>query len=155
MRFYTKRRRMPVINVVSLIDVFCLLLIFFIVTTTFKKAEPRIIIKVPDSTTAQKEAQTEEPIIIYATKGQDVYVSDQKVSIETLGSILKQKKGQAKHGFALKADTDVPLGFFVKVLDAAKQAGVSDLSMFTETPKNKQISSPTPAPDATPSPVQP
>jgi biopolymer transport protein ExbD len=127
---------MPVINVVSLIDVFCLLLIFFIVTTTFKKEEPKIQIKVPESATAQKDPQTQEPLIIYATKAQEIYLGDQKIPIGGLSDALKSRKSQAKYGFSLKADTDVPLGFFVKVMDAAKEAGISDLSMFTEEPKN-------------------
>jgi biopolymer transport protein ExbD len=136
---------MPVINVVSLIDVFCLLLIFYIVTTTFKKVEPTVQIKVPESTTAQKDAQSQEPVVIYATKTQDIYIGEEKIAIGALADALKSRKAQAKFGFSLKADTDVPLGFFVKVMDAAKEAGVTDLSMFTEEPK-KDLSSPAPLP---------
>ncbi|MDR1191516.1 MAG: biopolymer transporter ExbD [Verrucomicrobiales bacterium] len=136
MQFYTKRRRMPVINVVSLIDVFCLLLIFYIVTTTFKQPEPAVQIKVPASSTAQPEGETAEPVVIYATKGQDVYIGAEAIPIAQLGEALRLRKADAPHGFALKADTDVPLGFFVKVMDAAKEAGITDLSMFTEEPKS-------------------
>ena len=134
MRFHTKRRRMPVINVVALIDVFCLLLIFYIATTTFKHSEPVVQIKVPDSTTAEPDEEAQEPIIIYATKDGDIFVGEERVSITELGALLKSRKANAAYGFALKADTDVPLGFFVKVMDAAKEAGITDLSMFTEAP---------------------
>jgi biopolymer transport protein ExbD len=135
MQFYTKRRRMPVINVVSLIDVFCLLLIFYIVTTTFKQPEPAVQIKVPVSATAQAgEEQAQEPIVIYATKAQELFVGDEQVPLAKLGEVLKAKKPGAAFGFALKADTDVPLGYFVKVMDAAKEAGITDLSMYTEDP---------------------
>jgi biopolymer transport protein ExbD len=125
---------MPVINVVSLIDVFCLLLIFYIVTTTFKRVEPAVQIKVPDSTTAEASEQAREPVIIYATKSGEVFVGEEKIGLAQLGAVLRGKKASAQNGFALKADTDVPLGFFVKVMDAAKEAGITDLSMFTEQP---------------------
>jgi biopolymer transport protein ExbD len=128
---------MPVINVVSLIDVFCLLLIFYIVTTTFKKEEPKVRIKVPESAAAQKDQAAHDPVIIYATKAQELYLGGDPVTIGGLAGALKAKKAQAKFGFALKADTDVPLGFFVKVMDAAKEAGITDLSMFTADPQKE------------------
>lgn len=136
MRFYTKQKRPPAINIVSLIDTLCVLLIFFIVTTTFKKNEPTLQIRVPDSTQGTKEQRPQEPVIIYATKTQKIYVGTEEVPLDRLAVILKNKKSQGPSSvFALKADTDIPLGFFVKVLDAAKEAGLNDISMFTEEPK--------------------
>ena len=52
MRFYVKRKRTPQIIIVSLIDIFAMLLIFFIVTTTFKTAQSELSIKLPESKTA-------------------------------------------------------------------------------------------------------
>ena len=127
MRFYTKRRRIPVINVVSLIDVFCLLLIFFIVTTTFKKTEPKIQIKVPESTSAEKDTQAQEPVIIYATKAQEIYIGEEKIPLARLGGELKARKDRAKN---------------VKVLDASKEAGINNMSMFTEEPKRDGTAAP-------------
>jgi len=136
MRFYTKQRRSPVINVVSMIDILCILLIFFIVTSTFKKVEPQVNIKLPESTTGKKEDQAQKPIIIYATKTQRVYVGDQEIPLSTLTSILKAELAREPSAFfALKADTEIPLGFFVKVTDAAKQAGVTNLTMYTQEAK--------------------
>ena len=48
MRFYTKRRKMPSITIVSLIDILAILLIFFIVTTTFKDKLPQLQINLPE-----------------------------------------------------------------------------------------------------------
>ena len=138
MRFYNKQKRTPVINIVSLIDILCILLIFFIVTTTFKKDEPRVEIKVPQSTSSTKDPHSQEPVIIYASKGLKVYVGSQEVPLKNLAQALKTEKARTQMpSFALKADTDIPLGFFVKVLDAAKEAGLTNLSMFTEEPKKE------------------
>ena len=122
----------------SLVDILCILLIFFIVTTTFKKDEPRVEIKIPESSTAIKDPHPQEPVIIYASKDLKVYVGSSEVPLDKLARVLKARKAEAGTAvFALKADTDIPLGFFVKVLDASKEAGLTNLQMFTETPKNK------------------
>ena len=52
MEFPRKPRRSPTLNIIPLIDVLVVLLIFYIATTVFKKSEPKIIIKVPESTQA-------------------------------------------------------------------------------------------------------
>ena len=138
MRFYTKQRRIPYINIVSLVDILCILLIFFIVTTTFKKDEPRVEIKVPESSTATKDPHPQEPVIIYASKDLKIFVGPTEVPMEKLARVLRARKAEASTTvFALKADTDIPLGFFVKVLDASKEAGLTNLQMFTEPSKNK------------------
>ncbi len=136
MRFYTKHRRTPIINIVSLVDILCILLIFFIVTTTFRKDEPRVEIKVPESSSATKDPHPQEPVIIYASKDLKIFVGSAEVPLAKLPLVLKARKAEAETTiFALKADTDIPLGFFVKVLDASKEAGLTNLQMFTEPPK--------------------
>ncbi len=54
MRFYTRKRRAPSIIIVSLIDILAILLIFFIVTTTFRKNQPQLQINLPESKTAEQ-----------------------------------------------------------------------------------------------------
>jgi biopolymer transport protein ExbD len=136
MRFYTRRKKPLVINVVSLIDVLVLLLIFFIVSTKFKKIEPHVQINLPKSSTAESKDQKEEPIVIYATKTQQIFVEDKQIPVDRLSDLLKSKRdARPEASFVLKADKDVPLGFFVKVLDISKQAGLENLSLLTEPGK--------------------
>jgi biopolymer transport protein ExbD len=136
MRFYTRSKRPLTINVVSLIDILTILLIFFIVTTQFKKAEPEVQIKLPESSTATEEQRSEEPVIIHASKDQKIFLGDREIPLPALAAELQKIKASAKSPvFALKADEGVPLGFFVKVLDASKEAGLADLSLFTEPAK--------------------
>lgn len=133
MQFYARKRRVPVINIVSLIDILTLLLIFMVVTTTFKKADHVLQIKLPESATAQKSDKPREPVIIFATKDSRLLIGEQEVKLSELAAALRYRKSaDPSIVFALKADTDVPLGFFVKVLDASKEAGVGNLSLFTE-----------------------
>ena len=60
MQFYTRKRRSPFINIVSLIDILAILLIFFIVTTNFRKPQPQLQINLPDSKSAM-QADREAP----------------------------------------------------------------------------------------------
>jgi biopolymer transport protein ExbD len=138
MKFVIRQRRPPAINIVSLIDILTILLIFFIVTTTFKKEEQSMEIKLPESTTAEKTDQNKEPVIIYATKDQRIFLDKEEIKLKNLIPILKARKEKMKEPlFALKADKDVPLGFFVKVLDASTQAGLPNLSLFTDESKTE------------------
>jgi biopolymer transport protein ExbD len=139
MQFYTRTKRPLTINIVSLIDILCILLIFFIVTTTFKKSEPEVEIKLPESTEAKETERTNEPIIIYATKDKKIFVGEEEVPLGGLTDALVRKKAATEAPlFALKADRDVPLGFFVKVLDSSKAAGLTNLSLYTEQPKDTE-----------------
>ena len=65
MQFYTRKRRNLFVNVVSLIDILAILLIFFIVTTTFRKKQPQVQINLPDSKEAEtSSAPSTEPVVL-------------------------------------------------------------------------------------------
>lgn len=135
MNFYTRRKRPLVINIVSLVDILTILLIFFIVTTTFKKIQSTVKIDLPESSKAEKAKTTESPLIIYVSKEGVVSVGNEKVKIEKLASTLKSKKvAMTEQKFALEADQGAQLGVFVKVLDASKEAGIENLSLHTKEP---------------------
>ncbi|MEM9399273.1 MAG: biopolymer transporter ExbD [Verrucomicrobiota bacterium] len=134
MQFYSRRKKILTINIVTLIDILSILIIFFIVTTTFKKTEPEVEIDLPESTTAEKipQEESQEPLIIYATKDEEIFVGEQKIEIEKLTAYLERKKSEMKEAlFALKADKEAPVGLFVKILDSSKEAGIGNLSMYT------------------------
>lgn len=135
MQFARKPRRHPALNIIPLIDVLVVLLIFYIATTVFKKEEPRITIKVPESTQA-KATQETLPTIIYVTADSKIFLDDTPVEPEKLGEILKSKMA-ANPAFkvAMKADTKAPFGVITKVMDAAHLAGIGDLPTFMNVTK--------------------
>lgn len=142
MQFSRKPRRSPTLNIIPLIDVLVVLLIFYIATTVFKKSQPNVNIKIPSSTQA-KTTQTTPPSIIYITADGKFFFDDTPVEPENLGELLKSKKA-ADPDFkaAVKADTNTPLGMFVKVYDAANFAGITDLQMFMNPVKPAGDSAP-------------
>lgn len=135
MQFKRKPRRMPIINIIPLIDVLVVLLIFYIATTVFKKAEPKIKIVVPDSTRAKATPNT-PPTILYVAEDSKMYLGDQPVEADKLGELLKSKlAADPEFKVAMKADTKAPFGAIVKVMDAAHFAGLGDLPTFMNTDK--------------------
>jgi biopolymer transport protein ExbD len=139
MRFHVKRKRTPQIIIVSLIDIFAMLLIFFIVTTTFKTAETELSIKLPESKTATQAQNPTDPIVLAITTDEKIVLDDQPLkSVDDLTSALQEvQKKKPDHPLAMKADQKVSFGFLVQVLDSLKKAGVKNLPTFTKAPDQK------------------
>jgi len=134
MRFYTKKRRTPAIIIVSLIDILAILLIFFIVTTTFNEDQPRLQINLPESKTAESgAAESGKPLVLRVKSEQDITLGDTPVALDGLASALSDsRKKNPDRALALQADRDAPFGVVVKVLDALKSAGISNVPTFTQ-----------------------
>ncbi len=137
MRFYVRRRRTPQVIIVSLIDIFAILLIFFIVTTTFKTAQTQLAIKLPESKSATQSENPAEPLVISVKsdkESQKIYFGDRPLQgldeLKTALQDLKQKTPDKP--LAMNADRDVPFGFMVQVLDAFKDAGIKSVPAFTQ-----------------------
>lgn len=139
MRFYVKRKRTPQIIIVSMIDIFAMLLIFFIVTTTFKTAQTELSIKLPESKTATQAENPADPIVLAITSDEKIVLRDQPIeSVDDLASALQDlQKKSPDRPLAMKADQKVSFGFLVQVLDSLKKAGVKNLPTFTKAPDQK------------------
>ena len=134
MKFYARQRRMPQVIIVSLIDIFAILLIFVIVTTTFKRMQPEVTIKLPESKSAVAADKSEEPVVLSISENEDLFLDARKVTLKELTSAVeKLVREKGRPALAMKADKKVSYGFLIKVLDALKDAGVKgNLSAFTD-----------------------
>jgi biopolymer transport protein ExbD len=139
MRFYVKRRKTPQIIIVSLIDIFAILLIFFIVTTTFKTAQSQLSINLPEAKTATQGQGTQEPLVLSITSDQKLYLGDKPLAgVDELASALKDHQEKSPNQpVAMSASKEVSFGFLVQVLDALKQAGIKNLPTFTQPKEAK------------------
>src|SRR4051812_7717133 len=119
MNFYKRKRRMPTVIIVSLIDIFAILLIFVIVTTTFKRTQPAVIIKLPESSTAKPEANADDPALVTLTIAQtgEVFISDHPQSSVPLDQLAPAFKTvvASQRKLAINADTKAPFGTIVRV----------------------------------------
>ena len=133
MRFYVKHKRTPQIIIVSLIDIFAMLLIFFIVTTTFKTAQSALSINLPESKTASQSNNPTQPVVLAITSEEEIFLGDRQLSIEDLAPALKElQEKDPKRPLAMGASKDVSFGFLVQILDSLKQAGIKNLPTFTQ-----------------------
>jgi biopolymer transport protein ExbD len=134
MNFYPRRRRKPEIIIISLIDIFAILLIFTIVTTTFKIEQPAEKINLPPSKTAVAEAQAGELLRISVSEKEDIYIGATKVTMDELRTKIRElQKLPNPPKLALAGDSKASYGSVIRVWDALRQAGVQgSLSAFTE-----------------------
>ena len=137
MKFYQRKRRMPAVIIVSLIDIFAILLIFVIVTSTFQRPVPAVTIKLPESSTAKPSMQAPNLAELSVSEHGIVTLEGVEVTLDQLADKIKALT-EAHRPLALKADTKAPFGVVVRVLDALKEGGVTgNLPAFTQTVKGK------------------
>jgi biopolymer transport protein ExbD len=139
MTFYTRKRRAPSVIIVSLIDILAILLIFFIVTTTFQKNQPQLQINLPESKTAeQAPAENSQPLVLRIKSADQITLDEKPVTLETLTDALKALREQAPaRPIAMQADREAPFGVVVKALDALRDAGIKNIPAFTQPEEKK------------------
>ena len=124
---------MPAVIIVSLIDILAILLIFVIVTTTFRRDQPEVMIKLPDSTTAVAAANPSDPAILSISADEQIFLESKKVELNGLKEALQELLATSPNRpLALSSDTKAPFGLVIRVLDVLKEAGVKNLPAFTE-----------------------
>ena len=133
MRFARRKREEVDVNLTPLIDVVFLLLIFFMISTTFTK-ETRIEIDLPEAVGDAAQV-VEKQIEITITRGGEFAVNDvalAKDDIETLKrAIEKISEGDGTIPLIISADSATPHQAVVTAMDAAGQLGFIHLSITT------------------------
>jgi biopolymer transport protein ExbD len=126
MNLRTRRRPVPQIPIVSLIDIMVVLLIFFMFNTTFRTQTTRMQIALPESRSMGSSTQAQDVRVTLAiTKANDIFLDGKASTIDALATALQQlKAAQPGARLELEADTDSSLGTLVKVWDALKTAGI-------------------------------
>jgi len=134
MKFYARKRRMPSVIIVSLIDILAILLIFVIVTTTFRRDQPEVVIRLPESSTAVAAPNPTDPAVLSISADERLFLDQKPVELGNLRIALRDMLAAAPNRpLALNADTKAPFGLIIKVLDVLKEAGVRNLPAFTES----------------------
>jgi biopolymer transport protein ExbD len=120
-----RRKRSLVLNVTSLIDVLFLLLIFFMISTTFL-SQPAIQLELPKAKHAEEVRQT--PLVVHVDRDGRVFLNDEPIELPLLGEALRRRMaGDLEKSVVLKADSRVMHGKVVEVMDILKGAGVKKL----------------------------
>lgn len=112
------------ITLAPLVDVVFLLLIFFMVSTTFQ-VQPGLEVNLPQSSTTTEVES--EPWVITIQPDGALFLDDTEVSLTE----LKEQIMDTERGVILKADRQVPHGAVVSVLDQVKNAGIKVINIST------------------------
>jgi biopolymer transport protein ExbD len=135
MKFAVKKRRAPSIIIVSLVDILTILLIFFVVSTTFKKDQPEVQINLPESKIATKAPAEMEHALITVDQNDEIKLDGRTVSADELETAVRDLPPTRKSSLALQADKKASYGTIIKVMDALKLAGVKNLPAFMREEK--------------------
>lgn len=137
MKFRRQRTEDEGINLTPLIDVVFLLLIFFMVSTTFTK-RTQLSVDLPEAVGEQNSELPKQIEITIAADG-SYAVNDQALvntKLETLKTaITKLSEGNNKVPLVITADAKTPHQAVVQAMDAAGQLGFAHLSITTRQPE--------------------
>ena len=139
MRFLPrKNRKPPTVIVVALIDVLMVVLIFMVVSTTFKN-QAAVSLALPASSQAKKEPSVNRPLIVTVAKNPPYfYIGADPIGEGALeDEIKKAVESNPDRQLSIRSDTDAPFGKIIKVMDAAKLAGVKGVKAFTRESSGK------------------
>jgi len=135
LRQFTKQD--PEVNLTSLIDVVFLLLIFFMVSTTFTK-EAEITVDLPEANAEPVEAALAPIDLTIDVKGR-FYINQQKVVNRQITTLKKAIQlavdGREDVPLVISADANTPHQAVITAMDAARQLGIVKLSIATTQPK--------------------
>lgn len=135
MRLQSRIKEDPNVDLTSLIDVVFLLLLFFMVSTTF---DHQAVLKVDLPEASEVEAPTDLPerleLVIDASGL--MFLNDQQLvdsEQRTIKAAIKQAAGDNRElPLILRADRETPHHFVVTAMDVAAQLGFSNLSIATD-----------------------
>jgi biopolymer transport protein ExbD len=136
MAFARRRRRHEgVLELTPLIDVIFLLLIFFMVSTSFV-VNREITIKLPESTSAASESNDQQLIMLIDAAGGFLVAGNlyRDTSVEALAEVLRgQLGGQTADRVSIRLDVDqaTDYRFVIKAMDVCRAAGISDVRLNT------------------------
>ncbi len=123
----TKGRFVPLaeINVTPFVDVMLVLLIIFMVTAPMMQQGVEVDLPKAKGKGFTKEAR----LIVGITKNKNIFIDNKgQTTLQKLRPILKKNINQE---VLIKADTDVPYGFVMKVMAEIKDAGIEKVGMVT------------------------
>lgn len=133
MKPFIRRKKISMaLDLAPLIDVMFMLLLFFMLTTSFLK--PSIFLKMPEASNEEKIEK--QDIIISIDNKNKICLNRQEVDLGELEGLLKQRFTQSKEKRVIfQGDENILYKRFVNVLDIVKRSGAEDINIAHEFKK--------------------
>ena len=138
MKFRQVRRELPALNLTPLIDIVFLLLIFFMVTTSFSR-ETRVLVSLPEASGSAENAAESIEVLVDRVGGYSINgrrLVDVEVDSLVRGLEL-ESGGDVSLTVVLVADAEVQHQSVVSAMEAIGRAGFASLSIATREPIEK------------------
>jgi biopolymer transport protein ExbD len=118
------------IDLTPMLDVVFIMLIFFIVTASFVKETGKEVDR-PDAITA--ESKKNATILIAVGAENDIWIDKKLVDPRSVTQVIKRMRVDNPKGtVSIQADTEADIKFVVDVAQAAREAGIVEVSVSTE-----------------------
>lgn len=118
------------VNVTPLLDIVFIMLIFFIVTSTFVK-EPGVEVDRPSAVTAQERKLAS--IIVAISAEDEIWINKERVELEGVKTAVEQLRRENPKGTAVvQADAESKTRLLVEVVNQIRATGISDVAVSTE-----------------------
>lgn len=128
-KYFTKEKNFVSINITSLIDVVFMLVVFFMLSSSFNKSS--IPISLPSSENSIQSSDTES-IRVTISKEKIIFLNDSITSIKNLSSeSQKLLTSFGTRNAVLYSDENVSLGFMISVIDELTKSGIENVSVKT------------------------
>jgi biopolymer transport protein ExbD len=131
MRFRRRLRQEATVNLIPLIDVLFVIIIFFMLASTFVIA-PGINIQLPESSTASNVAM--ENLVISVISENEVYLTDKRYDISSLSdalSVYEKTASVDKRNAIIEGAKDIPYSLMIRVLDVLRANGFTGVNLRT------------------------
>ena len=118
------------VNVTPLLDIVFIMLIFFIVTSTFVK-EPGVEVERPDAVSAQERRLAS--IIVAISETDEIWINKEQVELNEVRAAVEQLRRENPKGTAVvQADAKSKARLLVEVVNQIRSTGVTDVAVSTE-----------------------
>jgi biopolymer transport protein ExbD len=124
------------INITPMLDIVFIMLIFFIVTTSFTKETGTIIIR-PDA--EQAVALSNGTILIGIRANNDIWMAKQKIELREVRQMVERARAENPEGsVVIVADKGSRIGTVTEVMDRARLAGVEGIAISARQPGGRK-----------------
>lgn len=135
MKFKRVKLKEAGLDITPLIDVVFLLLIFFLLSSSFIM-QPGIKVTLPEATT--DDIKTKKDVFVTITQDGSYFLNEEAISLAVLPDKLRVMVArEADQLLIVKADREVTHGRVVEVMNIAKRAGIDRLAIATEPKRSR------------------
>ena len=120
------------INITPMLDIVFIMLIFFIVTTSFTKETGATIVK-PEA--SQAISLRNGTVLIGVRSNDDIWMNKRLIELREVRSMVERAKAENPEGsVVIVADKDSRIGTVTQIMDQVKLSGVQGIAISAENP---------------------